>query len=191
MYVHKIEALNEIPDIDIDNMPQHKIVTEWLLQDIRRGNHLLLVDNQGFESNKSTERLLQLLNRPTEYIQLHRDTTIQSLTVQPTFKNGTVTYEDSPLVKAVKYGYVLVVGEADKAPIKVTSRLNTLMEYKVMVLGDGRKIIPKEFMNSSGSKSSSFIPVHKNFRMIIMTRRTGLPFFDKDFSASLGNFYVV
>ena len=64
--------------------------------------------------NKVVDRLLNLLNRPREYIQLHRDTTVQSLTLQPTVKEGIILYEDSPLVKAVKSGYILVVDEADK-----------------------------------------------------------------------------
>lgn len=38
-------------------------------------------------------RFLHLLNRPREYIQLHRDTTVQSLTLQPTVKSGVIVYE--------------------------------------------------------------------------------------------------
>ena len=41
--------------------------------------------------------MLNLLNRPREYIQLHRDTTVQSLTLQPTVESGVIVYEDSPL----------------------------------------------------------------------------------------------
>ena len=90
--------------------------------------------------NKLVDRLLNLLNRPREYIQLHRDTTVQvqipknkdkfghlyskyalqSLTLSPTVRDGVIVYEDSPLVKAVKAGHVLVVDEADKAPTHVT-----------------------------------------------------------------------
>lgn len=51
---------------------------------------------------------------------IFRDTTVQSLTLQTTVKNGAVMYEDSPLVQAVKTGHVLVVDEADKAPTHVT-----------------------------------------------------------------------
>ena len=32
---------------------------------------------QGVGKNKLVDRLLNLLNRPREYIQLHRDTTVQ------------------------------------------------------------------------------------------------------------------
>lgn len=49
-----------------------------------------------------------------------RDTTVQSLTIQPVVRDGRVGYEDSPLVVAVRTGRVLVVDEADKAPTHVT-----------------------------------------------------------------------
>lgn len=73
------------------------------LQDFLIGNHLLLVGNQGVGKNKIADRLLQLMNRPREYIQLHRDTTVQTLTLQPTVRDGIVIYEDSPLVKVIIY----------------------------------------------------------------------------------------
>ena len=69
------------------------------------GNHLLLVGNQGVGKNKIADRLLQLMNRPREYIQLHRDTTVQTLTLQPTVRDGIVIYEDSPLVKVSFFFY--------------------------------------------------------------------------------------
>ncbi|CAG5045409.1 unnamed protein product [Parnassius apollo] len=178
----RTEVLNNDLDLFFSDIPQHDKATELLLQDIQRGNYLLLVDNRGLENNTSAQRVIQLLNRPTEYIQLNGETTIESLTADRTFKDGKVIYEDSPLVKAVKYGYVLVVDEVDKAPTKVTWSLNHLMKTGEMELSDGRRIISKEIMNSSGSKSGSFIPTHKDFRMILMASRYGYPFYDNDFS---------
>lgn len=131
--VFKTDALTKVPDILFYDVPQHMRLLEWLLQDFLLGNHLLLVGNQGVGKNKIADRLLQLLNRPREYIQLHRDTTVQSLTVQPTVRDGVVVYEDSPLVKAVKNGHVLVVDEADKAPTHVTCILKTLVENGEMI----------------------------------------------------------
>lgn len=123
------------------------------MQDFVLGEHLLLVGNQGVGKNKLADRLLQLLNRPREYIQLHRfvldtfscnfcsslfkrhpislslfsrDTTVQTLTLQPTVRDGIVVYDDSPLVTAVKLGHVLVVDEADKAPTHVTCILKVM-----------------------------------------------------------------
>lgn len=78
--------------------------------------------------------MLHLLNRPREYIQLHRDTTVQTLTLSPTVRDGVIVYEDSPLVKAVKSGHVLVVDEADKAPTHVTCILKTLVEVSILQL---------------------------------------------------------
>lgn len=94
----KTTAPTKVPDIEFFDVPQHVQLLENLLQDFLIGNHLLLVGNQGVGKNKVADRLLQLMNRPREYIQLHRDTTVQSLTTQPTVKDGIVVYEDSPLV---------------------------------------------------------------------------------------------
>ncbi|KAF9801629.1 hypothetical protein SFRURICE_012201 [Spodoptera frugiperda] len=187
--IYKTDALTKVPDILFYDVPQHMRLLEWLLQDFLLGNHLLLVGNQGVGKNKIADRLLQLLNRPREYIQLHRDTTVQSLTVQPTVKDGVVVYEDSPLVKAVKYGHVLVVDEADKAPTHVTCILKTLVENGEMILSDGRRIVPKHMLESSGGDVSSFIPVHDDFRMIVLANRPGFPFLGNDFFASLGDLF--
>lgn len=61
---------------------QHVSALEWLLQDFSLGEHLLLVGNQGVGKNKLADRLLQLLNHPREYIQLHR-----SVSHEVVFKN--------------------------------------------------------------------------------------------------------
>ncbi|KAG7308434.1 hypothetical protein JYU34_005640 [Plutella xylostella] len=187
--VYKTDALTKVPDILFYDVPQHMRLLEWLLQDFLLGNHLLLVGNQGVGKNKIGDRLLQLLNRPREYIQLHRDTTVQSLTVQPTVQGGIVVYEDSPLVKAVKHGHVLVVDEADKAPTHVTCILKTLVENGEMILSDGRRIVPKNLLESSAGDVSTFIPVHDDFRMIVLANRPGFPFLGNDFFASLGDLF--
>jgi len=43
-----------------------------MLKDFLLGEHLLLVGNQGVGKNKIVDRFLYLLNRPREYLQLHR-----------------------------------------------------------------------------------------------------------------------
>lgn len=64
---------------------------------------------------------------------MYRDTTVQSLTLQASVRDGVVVYEDSPLVQAVRSGHVLVVDEADKAPTHVTCILKvlTIQVYKL------------------------------------------------------------
>jgi hypothetical protein len=62
-----------------------------------------------------------------------RDTTVQTLTLQPTVRDGVVVYEDSPLVQAVKYGHVLIVDEADKAPTHVTCILKVRDIFQIWI----------------------------------------------------------
>ena len=51
---------------------QHNFVMGEMLADWELGEHLLLIGNQGVGKNKVADRFLQLLNRPRQYIQLHR-----------------------------------------------------------------------------------------------------------------------
>ena len=115
----------------------------------------MLIGNQGVGKNKLTDRFLELLRLPREYVQLHRDSTISQLTTVPVIQDGLIRYEDSPLVRAVRFGHVLVVDEADKAPAHVTSLLKTLAsEDQQMQLSDGRRIAPLQ-----ESSSKDVIPV--------------------------------
>lgn len=59
------------------------------------------------------------MNRERVYIQLHRDTSLASLTVVPTLLGGRLVMSDSPVLDAVRCGRVLIVDEADKAPREV------------------------------------------------------------------------
>ncbi|KFB42502.1 AGAP000545-PA-like protein [Anopheles sinensis] len=188
---YRTEAVSKVPDIVFYDVPQHLRLMERLLQDFLLGEHLLLVGNQGVGKNKIVDRLLQLMNRPREYIQLHRDTTVQSLTLQATVRDGRIQYEDSPLVKAVKAGHVLVVDEADKAPIHVTCILKTLVENGEMLLSDGRKICPPtSSAQALGESADGFIPTHPDFRLIVLANRPGFPFLGNDFFAALGDLFA-
>lgn len=140
---------------------------------------------QGVGKNKLVDRLLNLLNRPREYIQLHRDTTVQSLTLQPTVIGGVIVYEDSPLVKAVKQGHILVVDEADKAPLHVTCILKTLVESGEMMLSDGRRIVSRPELFDD----DNVIKMNPDFRMFVLANRPGFPFLGNDFFASLGDLF--
>ncbi|KAG8186062.1 hypothetical protein JTE90_005415 [Oedothorax gibbosus] len=173
----------KVPNIVFYNSEEHITVMESMLQNFLLGEHLLLVGNQGVGKNKIADRFLQLLNRPREYIQLHRDTTVQSLTQQPTVVDGRIIYDDSPLLRAVQYGHVLVIDEADKAPTHVTSILKALVVSGEMHLSDGRCIVhPKE------AKPDSVV-MHPDFRMIVLANRPGFPFLGNDFFATLGDIF--
>ncbi|KAK2840347.1 hypothetical protein Q5P01_014087 [Channa striata] len=173
----------KVPDVLFYDNPQHMMVMEDMMKDFLLGEHLLLVGNQGVGKNKIVDRFLHLLNRPREYLQLHRDTTVQTLTLQPSVREGIITYEDSPLVKAVKRGHVLVIDEADKAPTNVTCILKTLVESGEMILADGRRVIsdPREAQGRPNT-----IVMHPDFRMLVLANRPGFPFLGNDFFGALG-----
>ncbi|TRY92386.1 hypothetical protein DNTS_024700 [Danionella cerebrum] len=184
--VYQTEERMKVPDVLFYENIQHMMVMQDMLKDFLLGEHLLLVGNQGVGKNKIVDRFLQLLNRPREYLQLHRDTTVQTLTLQPSVRDGVIVYEDSPLVKAVKMGHILVIDEADKAPTNVTCILKTLVESGEMILADGRRIVsdPEE-----ANERPSAIPIHPDFRMIVLANRPGFPFLGNDFFGALGDIF--
>ena len=159
-------------------MALRSMMIDWLLQ-----RHLLLIGNQGVGKNKLADRFLSMLQLEREYLQLHRDTTVQSLTIQPMLQNGVVVYQDSPLVSAVRYGRVLVVDEADKAPLEVVCILKSLAEDGEFTLGDGRTIMKPERMPEQLSQLNDpdFLPIAEGFRMIVLANRPGYPFLGNDF----------
>ncbi|XP_013780958.2 von Willebrand factor A domain-containing protein 8-like isoform X1 [Limulus polyphemus] len=177
----------KVPDILFFENDQHISILEAMLQDFTLGEHLLLVGNQGVGKNKIVDRFLQLLNRPREYLQLHRDTSVQTLTLQPSVKDGRIVYQDSPLVRAVQQGHILVVDEADKAPTHVTCILKALVESGEMLLSDGRRIVhPGDTENLN---DSAVIQMHPEFRMIVLANRPGFPFLGNDFFGALGDIF--
>ena len=78
---------------------QEKILREIALAQLSNEKSLLFIGNQGVGKNKLVDKFLSLMNMEREYVQLHRDSTVQSLTLSPSLNNGLVTYEDSPLLK--------------------------------------------------------------------------------------------
>ena len=76
------ETRGKVPETLFYDTPQNLTLMESMLQDFLLGEHMLLVGNQGTGKNKLVDRMLNLLNKPREYIQLNRDTTVQTLTLQ-------------------------------------------------------------------------------------------------------------
>jgi MoxR-like ATPase len=177
----------KIPDTLFYDNALHTSILNNLARDFALGEHLLLIGNQGTGKNKLVDRFLHLSSRPREYIQLHRDTTVHSLTLQPVIESGVVRYEDSPLVKAVKSGRVLVVDEADKAPLHVTCVLKSLIESGEMLLSDGRKIVSESYVLAEKENAECLVRMHPAFRMIILANRFSFPFLGNDFFTILGD----
>ncbi|VDO38068.1 unnamed protein product [Haemonchus placei] len=166
-----------IPDVLFYENDQHMSVIRDMARDMRLGAHLLLIGNQGVGKNKITDRFLHLIQRPRQYMQLHRDTTVESITMQTTVENGILRYEDSALVRAARAGHVLVIDEADKAPLHVIAILKSLLDSGTLLLGDGRRIQP-----ASAPPCDRSIPLHPDFRIIMLANRPGFPFLGSPYS---------
>ena len=191
------EAL--VPDTLFFDMPKHLRILEAMLKDFTLDEHLLLLGNQGVGKNKLTDHLLMLLNREREYIQLHRDTTVQSLTLLPSLRNGVLVYEDSPLVKAMANGRVLVIDEFDKAPTEVVCILKGLLEDGEVLLADGRRFIsPKSSLYAAAADlaSGALGPgarvqlIHPRFKVFALANRPGYPFLGNDFFREMGDVFA-
>ena len=173
-----------------DNATHTKLITELLTHSFEgpEKDPILLIGNQGVGKNKIIDRLLYLLQIEKEYVQLHRDSSIHSLTVLPTLIDGRIIFEDSPLVKAVKYGRTLVVDEVDKASSEVVFVLKALAEDQDIYLGDGRRIV------SSGSTrrvaSDNVIVKHSDFRLILLANPGIYPFQGNDFFKTCGDSFL-
>ena len=181
-----------VPDIVFFENEQQQRVLDEMLCDYVNGEHLLLVGNQGVGKNKLADRLLQRLSRPREYIQLHRDSTVQSLTTQPLLTEGRLHYRDSPLVRAARLGYTLVVDEADKAPLHVTAVLKGLVEGRGINLPDGRRVLPSNtitHVDADSIRTEREVEVHPEFRMIVLANRPGFPFMGNNFFANMGDLF--
>lgn len=148
-----------------------------------------------------------MLNAEREYIQLHRDTTIQSLTLIPLLEHGQLTFEDSPLVRAAATGRILICDEVDKAPLEVICMLKGLIGDGELVLHDGRRLLSQDratqeyarAVKASLSPVGSFesfcsthqiVPMHPDFRMFVLANRPGHPFQGNHFFRECGDLFA-
>ncbi|KAI0061227.1 hypothetical protein BV25DRAFT_1857935 [Artomyces pyxidatus] len=171
-----------VPHMDhfYDNSIQSASMRDLAVDFELLGEHLVLLGNQGVGKNKLIDRLCQLLRRPREYIQLHRDTTVNQLMFQTTLENGIIKYTDSPLLRAIAHGRVIIIDEADKAPEHVVAIFRSLAGQGELTLADGRRL--RRVCEREGD-----IQIHRNFRLILLANRPGYPFLGNHFLQVLGD----
>ena len=179
----KTEDKALVPHVTFHTNEEHLKIIRKLFLDFSGEDDILLIGKQGVGKNRLIDKALELMNRPRQYVQLHRDSTVASLTVKPEVTDGKIVWEDAPLVKAVKNGHILVVDEIDKAPLEVVGILKGLIEDKQLLLSDGRQITNKK------TNSGNTIPIHPNFRMIALANVPGFPFLGNDFFAACGDLF--
>ncbi|KAL0575398.1 hypothetical protein V5O48_000404 [Marasmius crinis-equi] len=157
-----------VPHMDhfYDNSQQTGIMRDLAIDMELLGEHLVLLGNQGVGKNKIVDRLCQLLRRPREYIQLHRDTTVNQLMFTTNLENGVIRYTDSPLLRAIMFGRVIIIDEADKAPEHVVAIFRSLAGQGELTLSDGRRVC-------NAYEREGDIPVHPDFRLVLLANRPG------------------
>lgn len=174
-------ASSHIPHMDnfYDNSLQTGLMRDLAIDLELLDEHIVLLGNQGVGKNKIVDRLCQLLRRPREYIQLHRDTTVNQLMFTTSLEGGIINYTDSPLLRAIKYGRFIIIDEADKAPEHVVAIFRSLAGQGELTLSDGRRVRPTKGRDED-------IVVHPNFRLILLANRPGYPFLGNHFLQVLG-----
>ncbi|KAG6885080.1 hypothetical protein C0993_006041 [Termitomyces sp. T159_Od127] len=161
-------VVSHVPHMDhfYDNSLQSGLMRDLAIDLELLGEHVVLLGNQGVGKNKIVDRLCQLLRRPREYIQLHRDTTVNQLMFTTSLEAGILQYTDSPLLRAITYGRVIIIDEADKAPEHVVAIFRSLAGQGELTLSDGRRVRPVR-------ERESDIVVHPNFRLVLLANRPG------------------
>ncbi|KAK0451876.1 AAA domain-containing protein [Armillaria borealis] len=148
-----VESLVPHMDHFYDNSLQTGLMRDLAIDLELMREHVVLLGNQGVGKNKI------LLGRPREYIQLHRDTTVNQLMFTTSLEAGVLKFTDSPLLRAITFGRVIIIDEADKAP-----------EHVVAIF----------------RKRDNDIVVHPNFRLVLLANRPGYPFLGNHFLQVLG-----
>ncbi|GAA5999420.1 hypothetical protein JCM5350_001970, partial [Sporobolomyces pararoseus] len=180
------ENLSLVPHMDVylDNQNQTILMRDIGL-DLQMKQHILLLGNQGVGKNKIIDRLLQLLQRAREYVQLSRDTTTQSLLSSIALENGVLRSLETPLIRAIRKGRVIFIDEVDKASPNVVAALSSLASRGELTLPNGTNVRPPSFPFLRDGD----IVVHPDFRMILAANRPGYPFLGNNFISQLGDHF--
>ncbi len=165
-----------------------RIVAEMSLQSAKQ-QHFLLIGNQGTGKNKLCDQLLAYMNAEREYMQLNRDSTLQSLCVAPSVVAGRMVWEASPLLRAMELGRVAVLDEADKAPLEAVAVLKALLSDEVLSLPDGRVARRRHADEPTDASNPKVLYIHPNFRCFVLANRPGFPFLGNDFYRECGDIF--
>ena len=177
-----------VPNPFFEENPGHTQVMADILAAHSAGEEALLIMGfQGVGKNRIVDHLLSLLACEREYLQLHRDTTVSSLLSSPSVEDGRIVYNDSPLVRAAKHGRILVMDEADKAPVEVVALLKGLIEDRELALPDGRTLRYK--VDVAGAVVDDTIEIHPDFRIWALANPATYPFHGNDISGTMSDVF--
>lgn len=177
-----------VPNPRFEDNPGHTKILSDLLEAHSVGERaLLIMGYQGVGKNRVVDSLLNRLQCEREYLQLHRDTTVQSLLSSPSVEGGLLIFKDSPLVRAAINGRILVVDEADKAPVEVVALLKGLIEDGELALPDGRVLRYEEVTSDAPGEES--ITIHPDFRVWALANPSGYPFHGNNLAKEMADVF--
>eukprot|EP00529_Nitzschia_sp_RCC80_P007784 CAMPEP_0113506290 /NCGR_PEP_ID=MMETSP0014_2-20120614/35823_1 /TAXON_ID=2857 /ORGANISM="Nitzschia sp." /LENGTH=1267 /DNA_ID=CAMNT_0000401763 /DNA_START=433 /DNA_END=4237 /DNA_ORIENTATION=+ /assembly_acc=CAM_ASM_000159 len=178
-----------VPDPVFEENPGHGKVLADILDAHAVGERALLIMGfQGVGKNRVVDYLLNKLKCEREYVQLHRDTTVQSLLTSASVEGNQIVYGDSPLVRAAKHGRILVIDEADKAPVEVVALLKGLIEDEELALPDGRVLRYDASEARTGSDEST-ISIQDGFQVWALANPAGYPFHGNDLAREMADVF--
>ncbi|GAA5845377.1 hypothetical protein JCM3766R1_006337 [Sporobolomyces carnicolor] len=168
------ENLSLVPQMDVylDNQSQTELMRD-IAVDLDMSAHVLLLGNQGVGKNKIIDRLLQVQQRGREYVQLSRDSTTESLLSSVALEGGVLERTETPLLRAIRKGRVMVIDEVDKAPPNVIAALASLASRGELSLPTGANVRPSSSINGFAPGD---VVVHPKFRLVLLANRPGYPF---------------
>lgn len=173
-----------VPNPRFQENPGHARILGNILEAHAVGERaLLIMGYQGVGKNKVVDFLLHRLQCEREYLQLHRDTTVQSVLSVASVEKGRVIYADSPLVRAATHGRILVIDEADKAPVDVVALLKGLIEDGELALPDGR------VLRYDDDGRSNTLAVHADFRIWALANPAGYPFHGNNLAREMSDVF--
>ena len=172
------ELVPELGEAYVPSKAAERDLGEIAMRLARGEKFIALIGSQGVGKNVLVDRLLELVSAECEYQQLHRDSTVTSLTTTPVVDpDGRLRYIDAPLVRAALKGRIAVLDEVDKAPVDVVAWLKGLVADGELALTDGRTLKLKE-------------NVHPNFALFVLANRPGYPFQGNHFFRACGDCFA-
>lgn len=103
---------------------------------------MFLIGPPGPYARRLANTFSTLVNKPVEYVSLHRDVgeadLKQGREIRP---GGTLDYVDSAAVRAAKHGSILVLDGIERCERGVLPTLNNLLENREIVSGVHRKVL--------------------------------------------------
>ena len=119
--------------------------------------------------------------------------TITVIEINHSIMNNFNNHKNSHLASpSHREGRVIMIDEADKAPLEVVCILKGLLEDGSMILSDGRRLERnggRDGEEEGGGARGVVIPIHPNFRAIVLANRPGFPFLGNDFFHECGDIF--